>query len=222
MRSGAWLDVDLVRPHRCAGWTIVGGGLSFTRRVAWRQVQADDLSGGSDERAWLERELAVRRERPDAVFLTSRDLRAWRSALARDSERSDLWARAIATVGLSNALRAGDAPGPLDRGPGTINVAVIASVALTDEALIETLALVAEARTLAVVEARIASRRSALCASGTGTDCLLAAAPVGPDPQRYAGKHTALGACVGSAVHAAVRDGIAGWLAERSDGWRLA
>jgi adenosylcobinamide amidohydrolase len=118
-------------------------------------------------------------------------------------------------VGLGNALRAGDAPGPAGR-IGTINVVCHVSVALCDEAMLEALALAAEARTLAVHEAGIASRLSGKSASGTGTDCIVIAAPVAGEPFRYAGKHTVIGHLIGRTVHDAVRCGVEQWQRERA------
>jgi adenosylcobinamide amidohydrolase len=115
-------------------------------------------------------------------------------------------ARCIATVGLGNALRAGDPPGRAT--PGTINLLCRLNLALSPEAQLEALALAAEARTLAVREASVASTRSGLPASGTGTDCIVIAAPRAGEPAAYAGKHTAIGHVIGAAVHEATRRGI--------------
>jgi adenosylcobinamide amidohydrolase len=97
---------------------------------------------------------------------------------------------------------------------GTINLLVRVSAPLTEEALAETLALAAEARTLAVLEAGVRSLRSGLPATGTGTDCVVVAAPPaepGGEPLAYAGKHTAVGHLVGAVVEEAVRTGIEAW-----------
>ena len=57
-------------------------------------------------------------------------------------------------------------------------------------------------------------------ASGTGTDCIVVAAPVAPGGPRsaarlaYAGKHTRVGSLLGAAVRDAVARGIARWLEE--------
>ena len=74
--------------------------------------------------------------------MTSRDLRPY-----VDLERTyrEVSCRCIATVGLGNALRAGDPPGP-DGRIGTINVLCRVSVGLTDEGLLEAIALASEAR----------------------------------------------------------------------------
>jgi adenosylcobinamide amidohydrolase len=118
------------------------------------------------------------------------------------------------TVGLGNALRAGDPPLPAK--VGTINVLCRLSMPLSDAALLEALALAAEARTLAVLECRYPSVVSELPASGTGTDCIVIACPNSGAPGAYAGKHTEVGAALGACVHEATRRATEGWLREQS------
>ena len=144
-------------------------------------------------------------------LLTARDLSA---SSASPRQAGDQAARCVATVGLGNALSAGDPPGPFV--VGTINLLVQVALPLCDAALVELLALAAEARTAAVMDARVPSRRSARVATGTGTDCIVVAAPdagkrLGAAP--YAGKHTLLGALAGGAVRESVARGVRRWIA---------
>jgi adenosylcobinamide amidohydrolase len=93
-------------------------------------------------------------------------------------ESGDDECHVVATVGLSNALAAGDPVGrPLARARSTFLCAVAAP--LTAEASLEALALAAEARTAAMLEAQVSSRASGRLASGTGTDCIVLAHPQG-------------------------------------------
>jgi adenosylcobinamide amidohydrolase len=149
-------------------------------------------------------------------LLTSRDLAAH---VVQSARHGDVVARCVATVGLGNALRAGDAPVPGERA-GTINVLCHVSVPLSELASLEALALAAEARTCALLEAGLPSRTSGQPATGTGTDCIVIASPLaeGASAQAYAGKHTAVGHVIGAAVHAALCEGIAGWLAQYGAG----
>jgi adenosylcobinamide amidohydrolase len=186
------------------------------------------LPGPHDVLSWANRELgpdtdprALLRERlavagiPDAVgLLTSASLAGYTDV---ERECEGVAVRCVATVGLGNALRAGDPPGIgstiAAAGVGTINLLVRVSAPLAEEALAEALALAAEARALAVLEAGVRSLRSGLPATGTGTDCIVVAAPAasGGEPLAYAGKHTAVGYGVGAAVEEAVRTGIEAW-----------
>ena len=152
----------------------------------------------------------------DAVgLLTSGDIRAF---VDRTVAGEAVTARCVATVGLSNALRAGDSPGAFAP-VGTINIVCHVSQPLTPEAMVEAIALASEARALAVREADVPSRRSGDPASGTGTDCIVVACPDGDPSVGYAGKHTEVGHVVGAAVYAAIRDGVAAWRQRNASGF---
>jgi adenosylcobinamide amidohydrolase len=214
--------VPLGAPHDVVSWAIVGGGRRIASDVVWREVVRGELGPDVDPvalpAALLRRALAEA-QLPDAVgLLTARDVRSFDVAEAGDAGDAALHASCVATVGLANALAAGDPPGRSV--PGTINLCVRVSTPLTDEALLEALALAAEARTAAMLEARLPSPLSGRPASGTGTDCIVVAAPVAPGGPRsaarlaYAGKHTRVGSLLGAAVRDAVSRGIARWLEE--------
>jgi adenosylcobinamide amidohydrolase len=214
-----WLIVRFATEHATASWAIVGGGLGSARVVAWHHVCDVDLPPGVDPGALLRDRLAAVGI-PGAVgLLTSRRLDRHVDVTVRHGA---LAARCVATVGMGNALRAGDPPG--DGRLGTINLLCQLSAPLSVEAQLEALALAAEARTLAVREAAVPSTRTGLPASGTGTDCIVIAAPTPRDgaPAAYAGKHTALGHVIGAAVHEAIRRGVAcsqrEWHARRATG----
>lgn len=206
-RDDAWLIARFAAPQRLASWAIVGGGLHRASAVAWLRVTDRDLRPPVDERDLLRARLGARGLAGAVGLLTSADLDCF-----VDETRSwgDQRARCVVTVGLGNALRAGDPPGPSAR-IGTINLLCALDEPLTDEALVEALALAAEARALAVREADIPSRRTGAPASGTGTDCVVIAAPDRAGGARYAGKHTAIGHLIGATVYDAVARGIAGW-----------
>lgn len=190
--EGKRLLVPLGAPHRCLSWAIVNGGFVEASAVEWLQV--DD---GEEAHAFS----------PGAIGLvTARRLDAYQE------QRSE-GVRCVATVGLGNALAAGDPPGRF-RPVGTINILVQVARPLADAALVEACALAAEARTAAVLEARVPSRVSGRPATGTGTDCIVIAAPLANAGERWVGKHTATGAQIGATVREATARGVAGWLAE--------
>jgi adenosylcobinamide amidohydrolase len=88
---------------------------------------------------------------------------------------------------------------------------------LSPEALLEASALVTEAKALVMIEEGVRSRRSGLAATGTGTDCVVVAAPRSGATSKYAGKHTAVGAAIGASVDDALRRGVRAWLAEQAE-----
>lgn len=202
--EGNWLVVRFPVPHQLVSWAIVNGGQTQTDTVAWHRVTKDDLKPSVDPREFLKKRLAEALI-PHAVgLLTSADLEGY-----TDVEKigGDTSVRSIATVGLTNAQRIGE----LSRLPepvGTLNLLCQISQPLSKEAFLESLSLVSEARTTAVLESGIPSAESGLPVTGTGTDCIVIAAPMGEEPLHYAGKHTLLGRLIGATVLEAVRSGI--------------
>lgn len=200
-------------PCRVLSFAPERGGFATAPGVAIVGVRNADLPIGRDPLELLRTRLAPLGD--DLVgMMTSRSLHEVDAAEVRFE---GLGACALATVGLSNAVLVGDTPGPL-AGWGTVNVVVHVDRPLTDAGLVEMLSVVAEARTVAILEADVASRRSGARASGTGTDCISVACPLAPPPgeppEVYAGKHTAVGHVVGAAALAALRAGIARWTEE--------
>lgn len=209
-RRDRFLIAELGGPHRALSFAIVGGGLVATETVAWCAVRDDELRPPVDARELLATRLGAAGLAGAVGLMTSASLDA-HIDVTRTS--SGLGVRCVATVGLDNALRVGDPDEGVPAHAGTINVLCQASLPLTDEALVEMLSIVAEARTLAVREGGVRSRWSGRPATGTGTDCIVVAAPCGDARIAYAGKHTRLGHLAGAAVHEAVSRGVAGWLA---------
>jgi adenosylcobinamide amidohydrolase len=212
VHTPGWLIARFATEHAVASWAIVGGGLRAALAVAWLQVRDTDLPPGLDASAFLRGRLTAAGLSGAVGLLTTRRLDSYVDVTVHCD---GVVARCLATVGLGNALRAGDPPGTSR--PGTINLLCHVSAALSPEARLEALALAAEARTLAVCEAQVPSTRSGQPASGTGTDCIVIAAPMAGDAAAFAGKHTAIGHVIGAAVHEATRRGIERCQRERAD-----
>jgi adenosylcobinamide amidohydrolase len=217
-----WLVLDLGGEHDTASWALLGGGLARARHVAWHFVHGSELPPDVDPRELLATRLAARgliaagASAPGGVvgLLTARhlDRHVDETAAIAGAE-----ARCVATVGLGNAVRAGDPPGPFR--VGTINLVCQLAVPLSPPALLEALAVAVEARTAAVLDAAIVSRRSDQLATGTGTDCAVIAAPVATERAavaHHAGTHTPLGAAIGQAVYRAIRRGAEAWKEEQA------
>ncbi|RYZ49922.1 MAG: hypothetical protein EOP07_23740, partial [Proteobacteria bacterium] len=141
------------------------------------------------------------------ILLTSAYLEFYQEASVSLGE---IEVQAIATTGLGNALRAGD-PVNIYESSRTINLACRVNVSLSDAAMVEALAIMTEAKTAAIMDAKVVSRVSGLIATGTGTDCQAILCPdVGPF-EDYAGKHTAVGSAIGQACLDVIRRGILVW-----------
>jgi adenosylcobinamide amidohydrolase len=202
-------------PHACVSHAPFGGGLRAARIVAIHETRNDELTLDVDPIALLATRMAAVDPRGIGMW-TSRRVASAVVIAAQAADEPDVHAVALVTAGLSNAVRVGDTPGPL-AGWGTINLACRLSVPLTPVALIEALAVAVEARTAAVIEARVRSRRSEGIATGTGTDCAAVMAPEavsGREAAHYAGKHTAIGHVIGDAVFRATEAAIAQWKIE--------
>jgi adenosylcobinamide amidohydrolase len=167
-------------------------------------VTRDELKPPVDPREFLKMRLAEA-SIPQAVgLLTSADLEGY-----GDDERTGegITVRSLATVGLANALRVGDLP-RLPEPVGTINLFCQVSRPLSKEAFLEALSLASEARTTALLESGVLSAESGLPATGTGTDCIVIAAPLSGETLCYAGKHTLAGHLLGASALEAVRSGM--------------
>jgi adenosylcobinamide amidohydrolase len=214
VRETRTLVARFARPQRFLSWAIVGGGDSRGREVAWCQVRDGDLTPEVDAGALLSERLALAGV-PDAVgLLTGADVGRYVHQVASSD---DLAVCCVVTVGLGNRLRAGDSPGPTSP-VGTINLLCALSRPLGDGAMVEAIALMAEARAVAVLESGVLSLRSGLPASGTGTDCQVIATPDEGEPSRFVGKHTAAGHLIGRVVLGAVTTGVRAWLEDSGRG----
>lgn len=214
VRDRRMLLARFSQPQRFLSWAIVGGGVRRGREVAWCQVKDGELTPELDARAFLADRLALASV-PGAVgLLTGADVGRY---VQQAASSDGLEARCLVTVGLGNRLRVGDSPGPA-RPVGTINLLCALSRPLSDVAMVEAIALAAEARAVAVLESGPLSQRSGLPASGTGTDCQVIAAPEEGEPLMYVGKHTEAGHLIGRVVLAAVTIGVHAWLEDNGRG----
>lgn len=197
-------------PQRTLGWSLLHPGFAIIRDVVWVEVRNRDLGPDVDARALLRRKL-TEAGLPDALALmTSRDIRRWR--LSTVSVQT-VEAACLTTVGLSNGERVGSRR-PAHAFAGTINTLVHVSRPLTEGALVEAVSIVAEARTAAILETRRSGDGPAI--TGTGTDCIVVAAPCVGEPEPWAGLHTAVGEAIGAAVYRATHDGAEEWRAENA------
>ena len=95
---------------------------------------------------------------------------------------------------------------------GTINILLHSSRRLAPQAFVEAISIVAQARTAALVDTD--SLRTIRGHTGTGTDCIVVAAPDHGAPLSCVGLHTAMGEAIGAAVYRATRTGAEQWSAD--------
>jgi len=203
-----YLIVEFSEPYHTLSWAILNGGKAQTSEVVWHQVRDKDL--GEDVNPYLFIKDRFSQYDNAVGLLTSANIKDYVDVC---KSLDDYSARCIATVGLSNALRTGDPPGTV-KSVGTINILVQLSMPLSEQAFIEAMSIATEARTLAILESRTPSIQTSLPATGTGTDCIVIAAPVSQTVNHYAGKHTAIGSLIGSVVYEAIYSGAQIWRAK--------
>jgi adenosylcobinamide amidohydrolase len=204
------LVAQFARPHAVLSWSLTRPGFTSANSVAWLHVRDDDLPLGLDPVQFLRDRMSAA-GLDDAVHLmTSRDIRKHHVAEASVGLAA---ATCLATVGLGNAARVGSAPALHDRA-GTINLLVHVDRPLSQAAFVETVSIAAQARTVALVELEWKPHGEVL--TGTGTDCIVVAAPRGDPEEQFAGLHTDIGAAVGRAAYDAITLGAKAWIAEQA------
>lgn len=194
-------------------WSLTKPGFRVARRVAWLEVCNRELKSDVDAGVFLAHRMAQAALDDAVALMTSRDIA---SACCASASVDGVTAFCVTTVGLSNAERVGRRMGNSDAA-GTINTLVHVSQPLSRAALVETIALIAQARTVAVADACI--RRGGVTITGTGTDCIVIAAQRGLNGVLFAGLHTAIGEAIGACVYEATEKGIASWLIDTHSGF---
>ncbi|WP_442755231.1 adenosylcobinamide amidohydrolase [Methylocystis sp. JAN1] len=204
-----FLIVRFEKPQRTLGWSITKPGFASATEVVWLEVRDDDLAVHVDPVEFVTAKLSSRGLAGAAAFLTSREIRRHHLAQSRIGV---VTVTCLTTVGLSNGEKVGKRHRRRTSAMGTVNTLVHVSRPLSDGAFVETVSIATQARTAAIVETN--DLRDGPAISGTGTDCVLVAAPEGDAPETCAGLHTDLGEAIGAAVYDATYAGAAEWSAE--------
>lgn len=212
--SAPWLTVDLGQPHDIAGWPVVGPAFGVAKSVTWLQVEDADLPCSVDPDAFF-----LQRARQDGVpaevgLLTAADVSrfAFRHQAMKGGRAS-----AVVTAGLGN----GESVMPLEEEAvenpryrvGTVNILAVSPQTLASQALLEMISIVAEARTAAILDLGLRTG-DGRPVTGTGTDCIIVAAPIGGPVQAHCGLHTDLGKALGEIVYGATSEACVRWLEE--------
>jgi adenosylcobinamide hydrolase len=182
-----------------------------------RMISSGPLGGGIGERRWVLNAtvpMSYARTDPDAHLAEmAADLQLGGPGVGLMTgvdvtERifaADGAVEAVATVGLGSPAWAAAPDGHVRRyRPGTINTVVRVPVRLSDAALVNAIATVAEAKAQALWEVGVD-------ATGTASDATcIVCEPDGP-AEPYGGPRSIWGARIARAVHTAVRDGCLAW-----------
>ncbi|OQW37507.1 MAG: hypothetical protein A4E19_12560 [Nitrospira sp. SG-bin1] len=214
------LIIDLEGMKRVLSSAPQGGGLTLASCVLNHQVEAHPSASG---------------DRTKTVFDPAHSLRTVASRLGIHARTvglmtavpmaqlvtaraaSDgLWVECFATVGVTNAVRAGEwPPQRFHRSkpgkPGTINLILVTNGSLSHPAMVGVVQVATEAKTGVLYDHKVPSCHSGTTATGTGTDAVVIACQLrGQGPSHiYSGTHTIIGALVGRVVVDCVTRGLA-------------
>ncbi|MER2091929.1 adenosylcobinamide amidohydrolase [Saccharopolyspora rectivirgula] len=194
------------------GWPL----LVWRCSTPWLAISSAPHGGGLGERSWVFNATVHRdydNPDPDAHaaeiagelgltgtgigLLTAVDVRHEVTAVERG-------VRVSVTTGVSHPIWAAEPAGEAAEQayrPGTINAVCWLPVRLTEAALVNTIATVAEAKAQAVLEAGCSG-------TGTVTDATAVLCPVNGPAEPYGGPRSKVGAVLARAVHAAVAAGL--------------
>ncbi len=210
------LVVDLVKPRRVLSSAVKGGGLVRARYIVTHPVAANPTAApgpphrGCDPARHLSR-LARRLGLEDRTvgLMTAVDLH---HLVVLRIARAELWIEAFVTVGVTNAVRAGDRPQPTrhrrcEHVTGTINMIFTTNGRLTPSAMVAAIQVATESKTAVLLREGVPTLSGDTGATGTGTDATVVACGDGPT-LRYAGTHTMFGSMLGSITQRAVTTGL--------------
>jgi adenosylcobinamide hydrolase len=223
---GETLVINLKGRNRVLSSAPQGGGLTLASCVLNHQVEADPWKTGqhsktfTDPSAFLRMVAARLGIRARTVGLMTA---VPMTQLVTARAVSDgLWVECFATVGVTNAVRAGEWPPQPARHtgpgrPGTINLIILTNGHLSQAAMVGVVQVATEAKTGVLRDHLLPSRRGGAGATGTGTDAVVIACRLrGQGPSHiYSGTHTILGALVGRVVTHCVTRGLA-----KATAWR--
>ncbi len=210
------LVVDLVKPRRVLSSAVKGGGLVTARYILTHQVAANPTAAPTPKQRWSDparhlSRLARRLGLQDQTvgLMTAVDLH---QLVAIRTARAELWIEAFVTVGVTNAVRAGDRPQPtrhrrIDLVTGTINMIFTTNGRLTPSAMVTAIQVATESKTAVLLREGVPTLSGDPGATGTGTDATVVACGDGP-ALRYAGTHTRFGSMLGSIAQRAVTMGL--------------
>lgn len=215
------LLIDLGGRRRVLSSAPQGGGLTTARHILNHQVESNPVAGPShrahrweEPARYLRRVAAVLGARRGTVgLMTAVPMTQLVSARASSGA---VWVECFATVGVTNAVRAGEWPG--ERGgrrwpakPGTINLIVLTNASLSSAAMVGAVQVATESKTGVLRDHSVLSSSGRSAATGTGTDAVVVVCRLrGKGPRHvYSGTHTVVGALIGRVVARCVSRGLA-------------
>lgn len=220
---GSTLIVDLGGIRRVLSSAPKGGGIGWARFVLNHEVKSTSNSVHSRDSVdpshparYLGRLADSLRIRGKSIgLMTAVPMNQFVTARACSGST---WVECFATVGVTNAVRAGEWPETRIKmskrsriAAGTINLILVTNACLTDGALIGAVQVATESKTAVLHDYDVKSFTGLPGATGTGTDATVVACRRHRQRPReqYSGTHTLIGAMIGLVVARCVKDGLA-------------
>ncbi len=212
------LIVDLGGRMRVLSSAPRGGGLRTTRYILNHQVPSHPPKGDSGgdwahPSHYLRRLAETHGVDSDCVGLMTA-VPMTQVVTCRDA-RDGIRVECFATVGVTNAVRAGEpsrrAEGETSGGrPGTINLILVTNACLAVPALVGAVQVATESKTGVLRDHAVPSWTGSPGATGTGTDAVVVASALrGNGPWHvYAGTHTEIGSMIGLVVAECLIQGL--------------
>ena len=215
------LMIDLGKRMTILSSAPRGGGLVRARYILNHQVPADivqpvAVSRPSSKQVWGDPgrylgQLATRlgMGSPCVALMTAVSLK---HLVTLREESSGIWVEGFFTVGVSNAVRAGEPNGAIERDAesstlGTINIILITNARLAIPAMVGAVQVATESKTATLLAESVPSWTGGHGATGTGTDAIVMVNGDGP-ACRYSGTHTTMGELIGRVVARGVLSGL--------------
>jgi adenosylcobinamide hydrolase len=212
------LVVDLGKPRRVLSSAPRLGGLVTARSILNHQVPDHFVCDGATSRdgrqQWGDptRYLGMVAEtlsapQPCVGLMTAVLMR--RLIVLRE-QWEDLWVEGFFTVGVTNAVRAGEpiTPPQAASTTGTINMILVTNALLSTSAMVTLVQVATESKTASLFAHNVPSHSGRPGATGTGTDAVVVAS--GNEGRlRYSGTHTKIGESVGRLVSRGIDQGLA-------------
>ncbi len=215
------LIIDLDGAKRVLSSAPQGGGIRSAQYILNHQVEAHPASGPvvrsrkwSDPTRYLRRIAASLGIKGRSVgLMTAVPMKQLVISCERTGE---IWVECFATVGVTNAVRAGEWPARQVRGKqgfaaGTINLILITNACLSVPAMVGAVQVVTESKTGVLRNYAVPSWTGKPGATGTGTDAVVITCGMRGQGSwhSYSGTHTVLGAMIGRVVSDCVTRGLA-------------
>ncbi len=215
------LLIDLGARQRVLSSAPQGGGFTTALHILNQQVESNPVTNtshraqrwGNPARALRRLAISLGAKQRTVGLMTAVPMKQLVTVRASSGA---IWVECFATVGVTNAVRAGERPNASVRQsvaatPGTINLILVTNVCLSNAAMVGAVQVATESKTGVLRDHAVPSWTGRSGATGTGTDAVVIACRLRGKGlwHAYSGTHTVVGALIGRVVAQCVARGLA-------------